>query len=411
MALLILNLLNNNFPLKLAGEDDIMEKTPLSMRKHIAIVGETNAGKSTLFNKLLDQETAIVSDVRGTTTDPVIKAMELIPYGPVALIDTAGMGDDTELGKQRMDKTSRIIDRANLVLFVVDSVNSQITAFYSKKPTLIVYTKCESMNADELSFLKKEHPNAVFLSNFCEDGIDDLKAKIIIELNKQDRDDESFIGDLLPAGSTVVLVTPIDSAAPKGRLILPQVQILRDCLDNDMKAYVTKETTLKDALNELKKVDLVITDSQAFNLVNEIVPQDIPLTSFSMVLARKKGNFKQYLDGAKYISKLTDGNKILVLEGCTHNTTHEDIGRVKLPRLIEEKIGAKCIYEYCSGYEFPENFKDYDLVLSCGMCMINKQETITRLARLKEENVPVVNYGIALAYLNGILDRAKEIFA
>lgn len=386
-----------------------MENTPVSMRKHVVITGKTNAGKSTLLNSLLGQETSIVSEIKGTTTDPVLKAMELIPYGPIALIDTAGIGDDTALGLKRTEKTKRMLDRADLVISVKDASEADVMPADTKLPYILVFTKCEKLSTAAADKLKEEYPDAVFMSDYCKTGLEELKGKMIAELKKQDRDDDTFIGDLLPEGSTVVLVTPIDSAAPKGRLILPQVQILRDCLDNNMTAYVTKENTLKDALDNLKKVDLVITDSQAFKLVNEIVPPSVPLTSFSMILARKKGNFKQFLDGAEHILKLKSGDRVLVLEGCTHNTTHEDIGKVKLPKLIEKRTGAKCVYEHRAGYDFPDNLDGYSLALSCGMCMINKQEINSRLEKLKKAGVPVVNYGIALAYLNGILDRAKAI--
>lgn len=386
-----------------------MENTPVSMRKHVVITGKTNAGKSTLLNSLLGQETSIVSEIKGTTTDPVLKAMELIPYGPIALIDTAGIGDDTALGLKRTEKTKRMLDRADLVISVMDASEADVMPADTKLPYILVFTKCEKLSTAAADKLKAEYPDAVFMSDYCKTGLEELKGKMIAELKKQDRDDDTFIGDLLPEGSTVVLVTPIDSAAPKGRLILPQVQILRDCLDNNMTAYVTKENTLKDALDNLKKVDLVITDSQAFKLVNEIVPPSVPLTSFSMILARKKGNFKQFLDGAEHILKLKSGDRVLVLEGCTHNTTHEDIGKVKLPKLIEKRTGAKCVYEHRAGYDFPDNLDGYSLALSCGMCMINKQEINSRLEKLKKAGVPVVNYGIALAYLNGILDRAKAI--
>lgn len=386
-----------------------MENTPVSMRKHVVITGKTNAGKSTLLNSLLGQETSIVSEIKGTTTDPVLKAMELIPYGPIALIDTAGIGDDTALGLKRTEKTKRMLDRADLVISVMDASDADVTSTDTKLPYILVFTKCEKLNTAAADKLKAEYPDAVFMSDYCKTGLEELKGKMIAELKKQDRDDDTFIGDLLPEGSTVVLVTPIDSAAPKGRLILPQVQILRDCLDNNMTAYVTKENTLKDALDNLKRVDLVITDSQAFKLVNEIVPPSVPLTSFSMILARKKGNFKLFLDGAEHILKLKSGDRVLVLEGCTHNTTHEDIGKVKLPKLIEKRTGAKCVYEHRAGYDFPDNLDVYSLALSCGMCMINKQEINSRLEKLNKAGVPVVNYGIALAYLNGILDRAKAI--
>ncbi|MBQ2614207.1 MAG: [Clostridia bacterium] len=394
-----------------------MEQTPISMRKHIALVGDTNSGKSTLFNRLLGQDISIVSDVSGTTTDSVIKAMELIPYGPVALMDTAGLSDESELGKQRMDKTLKTLDRADLILYILDAAAHEASAIYFSKPAVIVFNKCELLDEDTLLWLKKENQNAVFLSNFGNDGLEALKARMVEELKKLDapveeekKEEETWVGDLLPEKSTVVLVTPIDSAAPKGRLILPQVQILRDCLDHNMKVMVTKETELKEVLDELKKVDLVITDSQIFPMVDEIVPKEIPLTSFSMLLARKKGDFAQYLEGVSHFANLKDGDAILVLEGCTHNTTHEDIARRKLPVLVHNKLGVGCRFFYFSGYDFPDDLSEYKMALSCGMCMINKQEVETRMKRLKEANIPVSNYGVAIAYLNGILDRATEIF-
>lgn len=387
-----------------------VEKTPLSMRKHIAILGRTNAGKSTLFNQLLGQETAIVSEHPGTTTDPVTKAMELIPYGPVALIDTAGYGDETILGKQRLEKTEQFITRADLLLYLVSSMDDEVPDLPSNKTSLLVFTKCEEVSKERLDTLKNDYPKAVFLSHFAKDGIEELKGKIIALLQDMDKEEETLIGDLLPSGSTVVLVVPIDSAAPKGRLILPQVQLLRDCLDHDIKAYVTKETTLESALSDLKEVDLVVTDSQVFSFVDKIVPKEIPLTSFSVLLARQKGNFNQYLEGAKQIFGLKTGDKVLVMEGCTHNSTHEDIGRVKIPTMIEKKTGAKCEYTFVSGYQFPDDFSGYKIALSCGMCMINQQEVTHRLQVLEEKGIPVVNYGVAIAELSGILDRAKEIF-
>ena len=271
-------------------------------------------------------------------------------------------------------------------------------------------------NVNELSALKKDNPDVVFLSNHATVGLDDLKTRMVQELTKLDKEkeesaqEETWVGDLLPKGSTVVLVTPIDSAAPKGRLILPQVQILRDCLDHDMKAVVTKETTLKETLEELKKVDLVITDSQVFPMVNQIVSKEIPLTSFSMLLARKKGDFSQYLQGAEGFERLQNGDAILVLEGCSHNTTHEDIGRRKLPQMVYEKLGVSCRFFYFTGYDFPEDLSEYKMALSCGMCMVNRQEVETRMKRLKDAGIPVTNYGVAIAYLNGILDRTKELF-
>lgn len=396
-----------------------MEDTPLSMRKHIALVGDTNAGKSTLFNALLGQDISIVSQVKGTTTDSVIKAAELIPYGPVAFIDTAGLDDDTELGKQRAEKTAKILERTDFVLYVCDASKLEATAIYISQPHLIVFTKCELLSKDEQNELKSETPHAVFLADYGQNGIQELRNRLVKELQTLDDSDkviekkaeeETWIGDLLPSGSTVVLVTPIDSAAPKGRLILPQVQILRDCLDHDMKAVVTKESTLAETLAELSKVDLVVTDSQVFSYVNAIVPQEVPLTSFSMLMARKKGNFLQYMDGVQHFSELKNGDAVLVFEGCSHNATHEDIARTKLPMLIHQKLGVACRFFYVNGYDFPEDLSEYRMALSCGMCMIRETEVTNRLQRLEKANIPITNFGVAIAYLNGILDRTTEIF-
>lgn len=392
-----------------------MEKTPMAMRKHVAIFGDTNVGKSTLFNKLLGQEAAIVSDVSGTTTDPVTKAMELIPYGPIALIDTAGLGDRSVLGEQREAKTLEIIKRTDLILYVQD-VNCE-NVLNSRPidkniPTIFVFTKCDLANAKTLNSASAIYPDSVLVFDYNEKSMDSLRNKIIEELTKQERDDETLIGKLLPKDSSLVLVCPIDSEAPKGRLIQPQVQLIRDCLDHNMKAYVTNEITLSDAVIDLKHVDLVVTDSQAFKQVDKIVPKEIKLTSFSMLLAYQKGNFRQLLDGASAIDKLGADSKVLVLEGCTHNTSHEDIGKVKIPALIKSYLkGITPEYEFYTGYNLPGSFSDYDLIIQCGMCMVNKKEVVSRLKEAESAGVPATNYGIALAKLSGILDRACEIFA
>lgn len=391
-----------------------MEKTPLSMRKHIAIFGDTNVGKSTLFNRLLGQDAAIVSEVKGTTTDPVTKAMELIPYGPVAVIDTAGLGDDTVLGGRREARTKEILSRCDLILYVSDIRDAAAVPdiIDKKMPLIRVFTKCDLADKGIIESVRGKYPEAVFAGEDVDGWLNKLREKMIEELLRQERDDETLIGNLLPKGSSLILVCPIDSEAPKGRLILPQVQLIRDCLDHDMKAYVTTEKTLPDALSELKRVDLVVTDSQAFKIVDEIVPDDIMLTSFSMLLAAQKGNFSQLLSGARAIGGLNKNSKILMLEGCTHNSSHEDIGRVKIPALIKKRIGgdAPQVYDHYTGYNMPDDITEYDLIIQCGMCMINKKEVRSRLELAEQKGVPVTNYGISLAYLNGILDRAGKIF-
>lgn len=391
-----------------------MEKTPLAMRKHIAIFGDTNVGKSTLFNMLLGQEAAIVSDIKGTTTDPVTKAMELIPYGPVALIDTAGLGDDTVLGDKRAERTMEVLRRTDLVLYVsaIDDIKEVPKEIEENTQVMRVITMCDLADETVLNKARKMYSDAVFISSQDKHQIDVLRERIIDELKKQESDEDTLVGNLLPRGSSLVLVCPIDSEAPKGRLILPQVQLIRDCLDHGMKAYVTTEKTLADAVDDMKKVDLVVTDSQAFKIVNEIVPDNIKLTSFSMLLANQKSNFVQLMDGARAIDRLNKESRVLMLEGCTHNSSHEDIGRVKIPSLIKKRLGGNAPeqYEHFTGYNMPSDITDYDIIIQCGMCMINKKEVEGRLALAEKNGIPVTNYGVLLAFLNGILDRASEIF-
>lgn len=388
-----------------------MEKTPVSLRKHIAIFGQTNAGKSTLFNAILGQDMSIVSKVSGTTTDPVIKAMELIPYGPVTLIDTAGLGDATELGEQRIKKTKDILMRTDLVLYVSDiNSDNQEDFDFGGTAKINVYTKCDIADKERIEEVKKIDEDAVFIYEHSEDGLKVLKERMVAELKKQENDDETLLGNIVPANSTVVLVVPIDDAAPKGRLILPQVQTIRDCLDHNIKSVVTNVEMLAETLSELKSVDLVVTDSQAFHQVSEIVPEDIDLTSFSMLLANQKGRINQLIEGTKAIAKLCDGDEILMLESCTHSTTHEDIGKVKIPALLQKKTGKKLKFTHISGYDFPEDIEKYNLVIQCGGCMINKRTIQNRLILFEEKGIPVTNYGVILAYLNGILDRASKVF-
>ncbi len=387
-----------------------MEKTPISMRKHVAIFGNTNAGKSTLFNALLGQDISIVSDVSGTTTDPVIKAMELIGYGPIALVDTAGLGDESVLGEKRELKTKSILSRTDLVIYVRDINKYGETETDFDLPAITVYTKCDIAEKQFVDEVKKSNKEDIFISDYSDDEMNALKDRIVAELKQQERDDETLLGNILPPDSTVVMVVPIDGAAPKGRLILPQVQAIRDCLDNGMKAIVVKPESLLKTISEIKKVDLVVTDSQAFKEVSETLPEDIPLTSFSMLLANQKGDISQFIDGTKTIPFLNEGDEILFLEACTHSWTHEDIGRVKIPALLTKKTGKNLKFTYMTGYDFPEDIEKYKLVIHCGGCMINKKEIESRLAVLKKKNIPVTNYGVILAYLNGILKRASKVF-
>lgn len=395
-----------------------MQNVPLANRKHIVIFGDTNAGKSALFNAIIGQDTAIVSSEKGTTTDPIIKAMELIPFGPVALVDTAGLGDLTVLGQARMQKTQRMLERADFAIYAAD-INSfsadalrefQRRAESLRLPFLLVFTKCEPQNAQILKSLLADYPDAESVSVYDGESISRLKQRLCKELEKLQDDESSMIADIVPSNSSVILVCPIDSAAPKGRLILPQVQLLRDCLDNSVKAYVVRETELEAALHDLKKVDLVVTDSQAFAFVSRIVPDDIPLTSFSLLLARQKGKLEEYLQGADAIAALPDNARILVAEGCTHNKTHEDIGHVKIPAALQKKCGKTFTFDFVSGYDFPEDLSAYNLIIHCGGCMLTRKAVLNRIEKAKQTDVPITNYGVVLAFVTGILERCRTVF-
>lgn len=395
-----------------------MQKTPISSRKHVSLFGNVNAGKSSLFNAILGQDAAIVSPQPGTTTDPVVKAMELIPFGPIALVDTAGFEDISQVGKQRMKRTNDILNRTDLAIYVVDASafdednhKKTVRLFKEKSmPYILVFTKWNMVLEIEKSQLKSKYKDSIFVDSSNENDVSLLKRKIAQELEKLQDEDETIVGNLLEENSTVILVVPIDSAAPKGRLILPQVQLIRDCLDHNIKCFVTKESELPEALKELKKIDLVVTDSQIFKLVSTIVPKEIPITSFSMLLARQKGDIGLLIEGAEKIHSLENNSKILMAEACTHNHTHEDIGRVKIPALMKKYTGKELNFDYCVGYDFPDNLEEYHMVVHCGGCMLNKKAVTNRLAICKDKNIPVTNYGVLLAHLNGILPRCSEIF-
>jgi len=387
-----------------------MEKAPNALRRHVAVVGKTNAGKSTLFNALTGQDVAIISPVSGTTTDPVTRAMELIPFGPIVLVDTAGLEDKSELGSRRMEKTAKILRRADAAIYVADSSDfspEEYAKISSKIPHLLVFNREKSGKIREK--YETEYPNAIFFENTPR-GVEHLRQRLSDLLSSLETEPESIIADLIPGGGTVVFVIPIDSEAPKGRLILPQVQLMRDCLDNGITFHACRETELGSTLANLGHVDLVVTDSQAFKAVADIVPPTIKLTSFSILLARHKGNLRQFLDGTPHVTGLTGKSRILALEGCTHNHTHEDIGRVKIPALLREAIGAEPQFEYFCGYDFPESLENYDLAVMCGSCMLNRREILSRLDALEKANVPCTNYGLLLARLNGIFGRATEVF-
>lgn len=390
-----------------------MEKTPLSLRTHITIFGNTNSGKSSLFNKIIGQEMAIVSEQEGTTTDPVTKAMELIGFGPVALTDTAGWGDTTQIGDKRQEKTNKLLDRTDFAVYTADITAFDRTAYEDalaefdrrKIPHMLVFTKSDLGKPD-----LKEFTDAVCVSVKDDKSIEELRNKLIKKLTKTVKEEKSLLGGLLLPGATVVLVIPIDSEAPKGRLILPQVQLIRDCLDNGMRAVCVRDTELAKTLDELKKIDLVVTDSQIFKKVSEIVPERIKLTSFSMLLANAKGDIKTLSEGAKALDTLPDKARILMAEACTHNTSHEDIGRVKIPGMLRKYTGKELEFEYSVHHDFPDDLSDYDLVIHCGGCMLNAKTMQNRIEYCKKAGVPVTNYGVVLSYASGILTRSMEIF-
>lgn len=391
----------------------------ISARKHIAIIGDVNAGKSMLLNMLLGQDAAVVSNVRGTTTDPVIKAAELLPYGPVVFIDTAGLNDNTRLGQARINKTHEVLKRCVMALNVTDiaKVNNdtpiKFETNYDNLPVLNIFTKCDLVKKTDLSKLKEKFADSVFVSASDKESIETLRKKIIEFLQKIESQEQSMLSikHLLPENATVMLVAPIDTEAPKGRLILPQSQIIRECLDCGFRVFISRETELENALKSLAvKPNLVITDSKVFEHVNRIIPKDILLTSFSMYLAWQKGDFSQLVKGASKISSLKNNNKILMLEGCTHNHNHEDIGRVIIPALFKKKTGLDLKFDFYSGYDFPKNCSDYALAIQCGSCMLTRKSVQNRLALFSQINLPVTNYGIVLAHLNGILERTSEVF-
>lgn len=394
-----------------------MNSTPNANRKHIAVFGKTNAGKSSLINKFLGQEISIVSETEGTTTDPVQKAMELIPVGPILMIDTAGFEDKSELGEIRIKKTLDIIKRTDVAIYIFDINDIDLEKFKEIKrsfkkyniPYIIVINKCDSVKENILEELKSKFNDSIFLSSQTGEGIDLLRDKLI-NILQQEEEELPIVGDLLEYNSKVILVVPIDSEAPKGRIILPQVQCIRDCLDHGIKSYVVRDTELKSALEDIKDVDLVITDSQAFKEVDKIVPKNINLTSFSMLFARQKGDFEEFIKGALQIKNLNKDSRILMAESCTHNVSHEDIGRVKIPKLLNNYVGAELTYDYSIFHDFPEDIDKYDLIIHCGACMINRKTVVNRVNQCREKNVPITNYGIVLAYLNGILERSLSLF-
>jgi [FeFe] hydrogenase H-cluster maturation GTPase HydF len=398
-----------------------MNTTPTSSRLHIAIFGRRNAGKSSLINALTNQPIALVSDVPGTTTDPVSKAMELLPLGPVVIIDTAGIDDEGTLGKMRVEKTYEVLNRTELAVLVIDG-QIGVTDFEldimqrirEKNIAVIgVINKSdiyEVTGVQQQEWEKKLNLNLIKVSARTGNGIEALK-KAIIQAAPSDEREMSLLSGLINPGDFVVMVVPIDKAAPKGRLILPQQQVIRETLEHDAIAIVTKEYELRETLEYLgKKPAIVITDSQAFLKVAADTPRDIPLTSFSILMARHKGDLIELTKGAKAIQSLSPGDKVLIAEACTHHRQSDDIGTVKIPRWLRQTVGGELQFEWFSGTGFPNNLQDFKLIVHCGACMINRREMMHRLALAKEQNIPIVNYGVLIACVHGILPRALEPF-
>ena len=397
-----------------------LNATPSSNRIHIGIFGRRNAGKSSIINAITGQNLAIVSDVKGTTTDPVLKAMELLPLGPVVIIDTPGLDDIGELGELRIQKAYQMLNKTDIAVLVIDSTLGAtvedlniLTRITDKHiPYIVVWNKCDISKTDAPSALPDtvSPKQCISVSAKTNTNINELKELIAAQL-PQTMNEKHIVGDLIKPLDTVVLVIPIDSSAPKGRLILPQQQTIRDLLESNAISIVVKETELEDTLKKLPAPpQLVITDSQAFKKVAAIVPKDVPLTSFSILFARYKGNLKTVVNGAHTLDSLQDEDILLISEGCTHHRQCEDIGTVKLPNWIRSYTGKDIQFEFTSGTEFPTDLSKYRMIIHCGGCTLNEREMKYRLQCAEDQNIPITNYGTAIAHMNGILERSIEIF-
>lgn len=397
-----------------------MQTTPKGLRLHIGIFGRRNAGKSSLLNAMTRQDVSIVSAVAGTTTDPVEKPMELLPIGPVLFIDTAGVDDHGALGEKRVERTRKVLDRCDLGVVVVPAGDfgvfeeQLITEFQSRGvPVVVVFNKSDlgTPAASVLAHLdgqKIAHLTAVASEGL---GVLELREALIRSAPDDFVNVPTLIGDLVPPGEMAILVVPIDMEAPKGRLILPQVQTIRDLLDGDSYCLVVKERELRDALGRLNRPPaLVVTDSQAFLKVGGDTPPEIPLTSFSMLFARFKGDLTAYTQGAMAIETLVPGARVLIAEACSHHPIGEDIGRVKIPRWLTQYVGGKLEIEHVQGHDFPRDLSPYSLVVHCGGCVQNRREILSRISRARQSGVPMTNYGMCIAYSLGIFERALKPF-
>lgn len=395
-----------------------MLDTPKGNRLHIALFGRRNAGKSSLINALTNQELAVVSSIPGTTTDPVFKSMEILPLGPVVLIDTAGIDDTGELGALRVKKTLEVLRKTDLAILVLDpehgvgdyELELKARLAEAKIPIVAVLNKIDVDGRTRLAVLEQALGQKILpVSAKTRQGIEELKRELI-KAAPSDFEAPYLVGDLVEPGDIAVLVVPIDTAAPKGRLILPQVQVLRDLLDNDALGLVVKERELKAALAQIPRPKIVITDSQAFLKVAADTPREVWMTSFSILMARYKGDLLELVRGAKAIKHLKPGDRVLIAEACTHHRQPDDIGKVQIPRWLRQYVGGELNFQWVSGGSFPEDLSPYRLIIHCGACMINRREMLYRIQAAKAAGVPIVNYGVFLAYVHGILDRALEPF-
>lgn len=389
-----------------------LNETPAANRIHIGFFGKRNAGKSSMVNAITGQNLSVVSPVAGTTTDPVYKSMELLPLGPVVIIDTPGFDDEGSLGGLRIQKARQVLNKTDFAVLVLDGTtgktkpDEELEQLIQEKeiPYLVVYNKLDCGKEDT------PDTTALWVSAKEQTGIEALKEKIA-ELAAKKEAPGTIVSDLLEQGDMVILVTPIDQSAPKGRLILPQQQTIRDILDADAQCVVTKETQLEAVLAALKeKPKLVITDSQAFSYVSKVIPPDVLLTSFSILFARYKGQLQGAVAGARELKQITDGDRILIAEGCTHHRQCEDIGTVKLPKWIREFTKAEPEFVFTSGTDFPDDLSSYRLVVHCGGCMLNERQMRYRQKKAGRQAVPMTNYGIAIAFMNGILERSIQVF-
>lgn len=397
----------------------MMQETANANRKHVAFFGKRNAGKSSLFNLLLGEDYSLVSSHLGTTTDPVYKAMELVGYGPIRLIDTAGLDDIGELGELRVKKSKEVLRKIDMAIYVLDA-SQEITEEEREEakklfqrfhiPYVFVWNKRDMIGEILEAEWKSKYLNDVYLQ------INPIEKKrqlvdCIVKQLELEEEDPSLIGDLVHYGDSVILVVPIDSEAPKGRLILPQVQILRDCLDHGIKSYVVRDTELEKALEDLKDVKLVITDSQIFHRIADMVPLEIPLISFSILFARQKGELQEFLEGIQVLESLKEKEKakVLIVESCSHTQSHEDIGTVKIPNLLRKKLNSKIEIIFQQGRNLEEDLRGIDLIIHCGSCMLTRKQMLNRIQIAKEQAIPITNYGIVLAYFSGVLERSIKI--